>query len=67
VDQTSVTRHRAIAGWMIGTTLLVEGITLLVRFAAGVVAAEFNRSAPLLLQVLRDLEVLEPKKPFLAS
>jgi hypothetical protein len=51
VDQTRVTRHRNIVRWTIGTALLVEGVTLYLRFANGVTAVEFNTTAPLLLQI----------------
>lgn len=42
--------RRLAAFWTIGVTVVVELITVAVRFGAGISAAEFNKSAPLLLQ-----------------
>lgn len=44
-------RCRSAVFWTIGVTMLVELITVYVRFGAGLSAVEFNESAPLLLQV----------------
>jgi hypothetical protein len=51
MDQRRATRCRSIVGWTIGVTVLVEGITLYLRFARGVAAGEFNATAPLVLQI----------------
>jgi len=37
--------------WAGGTTLAAEAVTLFTRFAVGVSAVEFNRTAPLMLQM----------------
>ena len=42
---------RAIWIWCGITTVVVEAITLWLRFKGGVQATEFNRTAPLLLQI----------------
>jgi hypothetical protein len=46
-----VIRTRRLLGWCLVVTLLAELVTLWLRFGAGISAAEFNRSAPLLLQI----------------
>ncbi len=43
--------RRRIVVWSIAVALAVELIALWLRFGRGVQAAEFNRSAPLLLQI----------------
>jgi hypothetical protein len=48
--QSSV-RYRLILLWAVAVTLLVEALTLWLRFGRGVQATEFNKSAPLLLQI----------------
>ena len=45
------TRGRAIAVWTVIVTVLVEAVTVFLRFDGGFSAAEFNRDAPLLLQI----------------
>jgi hypothetical protein len=42
---------RRILIWAIAVAVIVEAITLWLRFGRGVQAAEFNKSAPLLLQI----------------
>jgi hypothetical protein len=37
--------------WAVATTLIAEAITLYLRFACHQTAAEFNKTAPLLLQI----------------
>jgi hypothetical protein len=44
-------RSRAVIVWGATSTVLVEGITLYLRFRSGVTAGEFNQTAPLLLQI----------------
>jgi hypothetical protein len=44
-------RWRFALGWTIGVALLTEGITVYLRFGAGATAAEFNETAPWLLQL----------------
>jgi hypothetical protein len=51
VDQTRAIRYRAGVAWALATTVVVEGVTLYLRFAAHVTAVEFNTTAPLLLQI----------------
>ena len=51
MNQTKATRYRHVVGWTLGITVLVEGVTLYLRFATGVAATEFNATAPLLLQI----------------
>jgi hypothetical protein len=51
VDQIKAIRFRSILGWTVGVAILVEGITLYLRFARGIAATEFNEGAPLLLQI----------------
>lgn len=42
---------RRILIWAIAIGAIVEAVTLWLRFGRGVQAAEFNKSAPLLLQI----------------
>jgi hypothetical protein len=45
-------RQRAIVVWTIGVAVLVEAVTIALRFGGGVNATEFNAAAPpLLLQI----------------
>jgi hypothetical protein len=37
--------------WAIASTVVVESVTLMMRFGTGTSAVEFNRTAPLLLQL----------------
>lgn len=45
------TRRKAIVLWAIASTVLIEAVTLCLRFSSGITATEFNRTAPLLLQI----------------
>lgn len=45
------TQQRTIGVWCLASTALVELVTLYLRFGLGATANEFNRTAPLLLQV----------------
>lgn len=51
MDQTRAIRYRIAGAWTLGTTGVVEGVTLYLRFATRVTAVEFNATAPLLLQI----------------
>ena len=44
-------RGRIVVAWTIVSTVLVEAITIYLRFRSGVRATEFNKTAPLLLQI----------------
>jgi ABC-type amino acid transport system permease subunit len=44
-------RRREFLLWSGAFTLLAEAVTLLLRFGGGLTAVEFNRGAPLLLQI----------------
>ena len=44
-------RFKVTAAWTIAITLVVEAVTLYLRFGRGQTATEFNRTAPLLLQI----------------
>ena len=44
-------RRRWIWSWAIAVTVLVEGVTLYLRFGLQRTAVEFNRTAPLFLQI----------------
>ena len=44
-------RGHALVGWAIISTVLVEAVTLYLRFRGGITATEFNKTAPLLLQI----------------
>ncbi len=44
-------RARPMVWWCVVVTLLAEAITLWLRFGRGIEATEFNRTAPLLLQI----------------
>ena len=48
---TMTTRSKAIAVWTVIVTVFVEAVTVFLRFGGGLSAAEFNRDAPLLLQI----------------
>ncbi len=45
------TRRTVVVIWTVVSTVLVEGITLSLRLGSGITATEFNRTAPLLLQI----------------
>ena len=42
---------RATLAWTIASGLVIEGITLYLRFGQGRTAIEFNQTAPLMLQI----------------
>jgi hypothetical protein len=44
-------RGRIVVVWTVVSTVLVEAITIYLRFRSGVSATEFNKTAPLLLQI----------------
>ena len=44
-------RRPAIILWTVASTILIEALTIYLRFGRGVTAAEFNKTAPLLLQI----------------
>ncbi len=44
-------RHKFLVFATVVSTVVVEGVTLFMRFHGGVSAVEFNRHAPLLLQI----------------
>ncbi|MEN6449655.1 MAG: hypothetical protein ABFC96_04105 [Thermoguttaceae bacterium] len=44
-------RAKHAIDWTLAITALVEGVTVAMRFGSGVSAAEFNATAPLLLQI----------------
>jgi len=44
-------RNKAFVTWTIAVTIGVEAITCYLRFGTGASATEFNKSAPLLLQI----------------
>ena len=44
-------RSRVLVEWTIISTLVVEAITAYLRFRGGIAAADFNKTAPLLLQI----------------
>lgn len=45
------TRRWTIVLWTVISTVLIEALTIYLRFHSGVNAAEFNKTAPLLLQI----------------
>lgn len=45
------TRRESIVVWTIAVTLVAEAITCALRFGTGATATEFNKTAPLLLQI----------------
>jgi hypothetical protein len=45
------TRRSAIILWTVASTILIEALTIYLRFGRGVNATEFNKTAPLLLQI----------------
>ena len=45
------TRSSAVLLWTVVSTVLVEAVTLYLRFRRGIRATEFNQTAPLLLQI----------------
>jgi len=51
LSRTDLVRRRWLWFWAATVTLLVEGITLYLRFGRGYTVTEFNRTAPLLLQI----------------
>ena len=44
-------RSRNVFAWLLVTTVLAELVTLYLRFGLNATAVEFNRTAPLVLQV----------------
>ena len=44
-------RRSSIIRWTTISTLLVEAVTLYLRFRSGINASEFSKTAPLLLQI----------------
>jgi hypothetical protein len=44
-------RGRVVVVWTAISTVLVEAVTIYLRFRTGVSASEFNKTAPLLLQI----------------
>lgn len=50
-DETSRQRKRFALVWAASVTLVVEAVTLFLRFGSGMTAAEFNQQAPLPLQL----------------
>ncbi len=44
-------RTRSVVIWFVVVTGLAEAITLWLRFGGGIEATDFNRTAPLLLQM----------------
>jgi len=51
VNDSQPSRRRAFLIWGLATTSLVELATVVMRFGAGLSAVEFNKTAPLLLQI----------------
>jgi len=51
VESVRRIRSRAVILWAVVSTLVVEAVTLYLRFRSGVSATEFNKTAPLLLQI----------------
>ena len=45
------TRRGAIVVWTVVATVLIEALTIYLRFRSGGTAVEFNKTAPLLLQI----------------
>ena len=45
------TRYRTAIVWTVVATLLIEVVTLYLRFRSEITAVEFNQTAPLLLQI----------------
>jgi len=45
------TRRANIILWTVVSTVLIEALTICLRFGRGVSAVEFNKTAPLLLQI----------------
>ena len=50
-SRTDLARRRWLWCWVIAVTVFVEGVTLYLRFGLHHTAVEFNRTAPLLLQI----------------
>ena len=44
-------RFKITTAWTVAITLVVEAVTLYLRFGRGETATEFNKTAPLLLQI----------------
>lgn len=51
MDRLGKRYSRAVVAWTVASTGVTEGITLYLRFGQGRTAIEFNRTAPLLLQI----------------
>jgi len=45
------TRGRAVVLWAVAVTVLAEAATAYLRFHSGIAATEFNKTAPLVLQI----------------
>jgi hypothetical protein len=50
-DQSNQTRKRWAIAWAVWVTLAAEAITLYLRFGLNQSAVEFNKTAPLILQI----------------
>jgi hypothetical protein len=51
LGETMRTRLRVVVIWAVACTVLIEGVTLYLRFRNRMTASEFNQTAPLLLQI----------------
>jgi hypothetical protein len=45
------TRRRIIIIWAVVSTILIEAVTVYLRFNGGISATEYNQTAPLLMQI----------------
>ena len=50
-DRRVLLRRQWLWGWAAAVTVLTEAVTLYLRFEQGRTAVEFNKTAPLLLQI----------------
>ncbi|REJ88137.1 MAG: hypothetical protein DWQ34_12085 [Planctomycetota bacterium] len=50
-ERARIKRRQWLWGWAAGVTVLTEAVTLQLRFGQGRTAVEFNKTAPLLLQI----------------
>ena len=48
---TMTARWRTVVVWTVISMVLVEAVTAYLRFRSGIAATEFNKTAPLLLQI----------------
>jgi hypothetical protein len=55
VESNKRLRRALLVRWAVAVTLLVEGITVYLRFRSGIAATEFIETAPLLLQIHRKV------------